>query len=312
MPLDPNAIAEGRQLIPVITGPTAVGKTSLSLNVAETIGAEIISADSRQAYRRLDIGTAKPTAAERARVPHHFIDERELDEPFSAGMFARDASSRIREVLGRGRVPLVVGGATLYLHALLYGLAEVPAVPPDVRTALEARLAEEGAEVLYDELRRLDPDAAATLDATKTQRLVRALEVFYATGQPLSSFQGRHEAPDFAFRVVVMERDRAELYARINRRAEAMLEAGLVEEVRGLLADGVDPSLNPLRTIGYREPIRFLRGEIEESEMVRLLKRNTRRYAKRQLTWLRRYPDFTWHMADSIDASTLAHFFDLQ
>ena len=312
MPLEPDAIAEGRQPVPVLTGPTAVGKTALSLDLAEHLGAEIISADSRQVYRRLDVGTAKPSAAELARVPHHFIDERDLDEPFSAGQFAREATARIVDVLGRGRVPLVVGGATLYLHALLYGLADVPAVPPAVREALEARLASEGADALYDELRHADPAAAATLDPTKTQRLVRALEVFHATGQPISSFQQQHEALPFRYRVAVLDRDRSALYARINRRADVMLAAGLVDEVRGLLDEGVDPSLNPLRTIGYREPIRYLRGEIDEAEMIRLLKRNSRRYAKRQLTWFRRYPDFTWHTAEALEAPILAHFFALQ
>ena len=279
---------------PVLTGPTAVGKTALSVRLAERIGAEIVSADSRQVYRALTIGTAKPEADVLARVRHHFIDERDLGEPFSAGTFAEEAEGRIGEILARGRLPLVVGGSTLYLHALLHGLADVPAVPPDVRTSVEGRLAREGAEALYRELTDVDPHSARAMDPTKTQRLVRALEVYHGTGRPLSSYHRAQRPPRFRYRVYVLHRDRAALYERVNRRVDVMLEAGLLGEVRGLLARGADPQTNALRTIGYQEAIAFLQGEIPREEMVRLIKRNTRRYAKRQLTWLRRFPPFEW------------------
>ena len=279
---------------PVLTGPTAVGKTALSVRLAEHLGAEIISADSRQVYRELTIGTAKPEADVLARVRHHFIDELDLGEPFSAGQFAEEAEARIREIVERGRVPLVVGGSALYLHALLHGLADVPPVPPAVRTSVEARLAHEGSEALYRELEHVDPASARTMDPTKTQRLVRALEVFHGTGRPLSFYHQRQAPPPFRYRVYVLHRDRADLYSRINRRVDLMLEAGLLDEVRGLLERGADPSANPLRTIGYQEAIAFLQSEIAREEMVRLIKRNTRRYAKRQLTWFRRFSDAEW------------------
>ncbi len=277
-----------------IAGPTGVGKTALSLHVAEACDGEIISADSRQVYRALTIGTAKPSAEERARVPHHFVHEIALETPFSAGTFARAANARIRRILARGRTPIVVGGSTLYLHALQHGLAEIPPVPAAVRERLNARIEREGAHALFDELCAADPDYAATLDASKTQRVVRALEVFHGTGHPISYYHARTPEPPFRYHTVVLHRPRQALYARINRRVDAMLRCGLLGEVRALMQHGAPLDAPPLRTIGYREPLRYLRGEIDYDEMVRLIKRNSRRYAKRQLTWFRRYDDFFW------------------
>lgn len=286
--------------IPVLTGPTAAGKTAISLEIAERLDTEIISADSRQVYRELTIGTAKPTPEELARVPHHFIDELGLEEPFSAGAFAEQANLRIREIINRGRIPLIVGGSTLYLHALQFGLASIPPTDTEIRNYLEERLNAEGAVVLYDELQRVDPAAAATLDATKTSRLIRALEVYYTTGKPLSAFHAVQNPPPYRYDVVVLNIDRGVLYKRINARVDLMLNQGLIGEVQAILEAGSDPSLQALRTIGYREPIAFLRGEIIHAEMTRLIKRNSRRYAKRQLTWLRRYPEYRWIDADEI------------
>ena len=274
-------------LIPLITGPTSVGKTELCINLSVLLELEIISADSRQVYRELTIGVAKPDKDVLERIPHHFIDERSLEEPFSAGMFMAEALDRIAEILDRGRIPLVTGGSTLYLRALRYGLADIPDIPPSVRMLIRRRLDQEGPEALYEVLRQVDPRAAATMDATKTQRLARALEVYETTGIPLSRFHETQAPPPYAFRTVVLQRNREELYARIERRVDEMLAAGLVDEVRGFLEAGYDPGLNPLRTIGYQEPIAFLKGEITEDEMVRLIKQNTRRYAKRQETWFR-------------------------
>ena len=277
-------------VIPVITGPTSVGKTELSINLSALLELEIISADSRQVYRELTIGVAKPDRDVLERIPHHFINERSITEPFSAGMFMSEALDRIAEVLDRGRIPLVTGGSTLYLRALRDGLADIPDIPPSVRAHIRRRLDQEGPEALYEALRQIDPHAAATMDATKTQRLARALEVYEATGIPLSRFHETQAPPPYAFRTIVLQRDREELYARIERRVDEMLAAGLVDEVRDLLEAGYDPGLNPLRTIGYQEPIAFLKGEITEDEMVRLIKQNTRRYAKRQETWFRGDP----------------------
>ncbi len=278
----------------VIAGPTAVGKTELGIALAERIGGEIISADSRQIYVDMDIGTAKPSTEQRAHVRHHFIDELRINEPFSAGRFGVEAGARMREILDRGRVPLIVGGSSLYLHSLKHGLADVPDVPTEVREAVQSELEARGRDALYRELRDVDPESAARLDPTKTQRLIRALEVYRSTGRPLSSYHGEQAAPSYAFRTFVLNRDRSELYRQINRRVDTMLSNGLLDEVRTLLDRGYDPSLNPLRTIGYKEPIRHLHGEFPYDEMVRLVKRNSRRYAKRQLTWFRRDVDNDW------------------
>ena len=289
-----------------LTGPTAVGKTALSLTLAERLDAEIISADSRQVYRELSIGTAAPTPDEQARVPHHFIQERSLHEPFSAGTFADEANARIRRILQRGRVPLIVGGSTLYLHALQEGLADIPDVPDPVRKTLNDRLEREGAEALFAELKAVDPQQAAKADPTKTHRVIRALEVYHATGKPLTYYYDNQPEPPFTYRTIVLHRDRQRLYDRINRRVDAMLDAGLMDEVRAVMEiEGVRLDEPPLSTIGYREPIQYLRGEIDREEMIRLVKRNTRRYAKRQLTWFRRYDDYEWWEAPTTTADDL-------
>ena len=287
------------QPILVLMGPTAVGKTELSLAIAQELGAEIISVDSRQIYKGLDIGTAKPEAAERQLVRHHFIDELDPSQHLSAGRFAEAANQRIAEIYGRSKTPLVVGGSTLYLSALLHGISQIPATDPEVRTALTDRLNRAGAATLYRELEQVDPISAGTMDATKSQRIVRALEVYYSTGRPISSFHARKEGPKYEFIPVVLTRDRAALYGLINARVDLMLDLGLVREVEQLLEQGYSPTLPALRSIGYGEIIRFLQGEIPKDEAVNLIKRNSRRYAKRQLTWFRRYEEYRWLDLDS-------------
>jgi len=275
--------------IPLITGPTAVGKTAVAVALAKTIGAEIISADSRQVYRELTVGTAKPDDVEMDGVRHHFIDEVNLPAVVSAGWFEREATHRIREILGRGMNVVVVGGSTLYVHALVSGLADIPNVDPSLVDELNSQIAAGRASDLYGELTTADPEFAQTLDPTKTQRLVRGLAVFRGTGRPLSSFF--HSAtPSFDYEVVVMGMRREQLYSRINDRARDMVEAGLLDEASALLAAGFDRNLSPLRTIGYSEAFDYLDGQIpSRAEFERLLMRNTRRYAKRQMTWFRRY-----------------------
>ncbi len=292
-------------VILTITGPTAVGKTALSLEVAEHIGAEVLSVDSRQVYRELTVGTAKPAMAERALVRHHFIDERSIGEPFSAGRSADAANARIRAIRERGRRVLVVGGSTLYLHALQHGLADIPDVPASVRRHIEARLDEEGADALFSELQSVDLSYARKIDPTKTQQLVRALEVYHGTGRPLSHYHAQQPEPSFRYRTVVLDRDRQVLYDRISRRVDHMLACGLVAEVQALREKSVDRAAPPLRTIGYREVFDYLDGGTDYAEMVRLIKRNTRRYAKRQLTWFRRYDDYTWLPAASVTPPAL-------
>lgn len=281
----------------ILAGPTAVGKTDLSLELAERLGAEIISADSRQIYRPMTIGTAKPSPEALQCVRHHFINELDLDEPFSAGHFAFAAWERIADVLARGRIPLVVGGSTLYLYALQFGLAEIPDVDLSIRRWLNERLRTEGPKALYAELQRVDPQAAARLDPTKTQRVIRALEVYHGTGRPITFYYRQHRPAPYAFRTIVLYRERPVLYDRINRRVDQMLAVGLVEEVRAILKAGYRPDLDVLRTIGYQEVIAYLQGAYDWETMRQLIQRNTRRYAKRQLTWFRRF-DFEWMRLD--------------
>ena len=284
----------GMSSILTITGPTAIGKTALCIRLAEHFNAEIVSVDSRQIYRELDIGTAKPSPEERSRVRHHFIDERGLDDPISAGQFAKLAEDRIAEILSRDKTAIVTGGSTLYLHALQHGLANIPPVMPTVRDALQDRLVAEGSAALYRELEGLDPASAGTMDETKSQRIVRALEVYYGTGKTLSSFFDHQPPPRFSYTTFVLSMDRPALYDRIGSRVDEMLGAGLVEEVRMLMQTGFSPTLPVLRTIGYQEVIQYLQGVVDETEMIRLIKRNTRRYAKRQLTWFKRFQAYQW------------------
>lgn len=282
-------------LVIAITGPTAVGKSRLALEWAAATGGEIVSADSRQIYRELDVGTAKPTQADLARVPHHFVSERSVhDPPFTAGRFARAAEDRIDDIRSRGVAPVVVGGSMLYLDALVDGIADIPPLPGDLRALLSAEAATaEGRAALFGELQAADPAAAATLDPSKSHRLVRLVGVLRAFGPPSDGWR-RAPPPRHAFRLVVLDLPRDELYERIHDRIDAMLAGGLVDETARLLDAGVVLDRGPLHTIGYAEPAAFLRGEIDHDEMVRLLRRNTRRFAKRQWTWLRRRPDALW------------------
>lgn len=278
-----------------IVGPTASGKSALAMSVAERLGAEIISADSRQVYRGLDVGTAKPSADERARVRHHFVDELVPGEPFSAGQFARSAECRIEKIRAQGLDAVVAGGSTLYVAALARGIAEMPDLDAEIERAVRSEaLTPEGRAGLFEELQSADPEAASTLDATKSQRLARMVSLLRSTGQTPSTFWAATPPPRFSLVQVALDWPRQALYARIEARVDQMIANGLVEENERLLAGGFALDTNPLRTIGYQEPIALLRGEIDHDEMVRLLKQNTRRYAKRQLTWFRRDPSVTW------------------
>ena len=294
--------------IEAILGPTCVGKTSLSYERAAMLDAEIISVDSRQIYREITIGTAKPTARELEMVKHHFIDERSLNEPISAAEFAREAYQRIAEIRSRGKRVLLVGGSTLYAHALLFGLDEVPPSNPDVREALADRLVSDGLASLVEELCRVDVASAERIDKKNPRRVLRALEVFHTTGRPISEYQKgwskAEQAVEFRIgdddvSVFVIDRPRDHLYRRIEARVDAMYDAGLVDETKGVLEAGFSPTLQALQTIGYRETIRYVASEMSFDRMKELVKRNTRRYAKRQGAWLRRYVGFQRINAES-------------
>ncbi|MFT5143067.1 MAG: tRNA dimethylallyltransferase [Rhodothermales bacterium] len=289
--------------IPLITGPTAVGKSSVALALAESHGGEIVSCDSRQVYAELEIGTARPTSDEMARVPHHLVGVATLSDPWSAGRFGREAEVALTDIKARGAQPVVIGGSTLYIQALVDGLADIPATDPAVRNALNEKLQIVGSEVLYEALFRVDPVFAETLDATKSQRIIRGLEVYASTGHPLSYFFKTVPPPAHSYRVIVLDRDREDLYRRIDARVHAMMDAGQLDEVYRLMQQGFDPEENPLRTIGYSELAPVLRGETTLEEAVILIQRNSRRYAKRQLTWLRGRPDATWLNVEAEDSA---------
>lgn len=274
----------------VITGPTASGKTALSLDVAERLGAEIVSMDSRQVYRGMDVGTAKATRQERARVLHHGIDLVDPDERYSAGRFARDARRWIAEIRARRRVPVLVGGTGFYLRALTRPLFREPELPERARERLERYLAGRSTDALRRWLRRLDPETARALEGYGgSQRVVRALEVALLSGRPLSWWHAHSppEAPAVHTLVIVLELPRRELYRRIDDRVAAMVEAGLVEEVERLVAEGYEADDPGMNATGYAEMIPYLRGDTSLDDAIDAIRRATRRYARRQITWFR-------------------------
>ncbi|GFO61821.1 tRNA dimethylallyltransferase [Geomonas silvestris] len=276
----------------VVAGPTGSGKSALALRLAESVGAEIVNADSMQIYRGLDIGTAKPSAEELARVPHHLVSFVSPEANFSASDFRREAAAVIEDIQRRGRKVIVVGGTGLYIRALLEGLVDSPEGDPVLRRQFEGRSGEE----LLQQLGEVDPETAARLHPNDRVRIVRALEVFAQTGRPISAFRSEHgfaerhyESMKIAIRV-----EREELYRRLNLRVDQMLRDGLVAEVAGLLTAGYSRELKALRSIGYKEIAAHLVGELALDEAVELIKRDTRRYAKRQMTWFSRENDIYW------------------
>ena len=285
----------GRNAVVVVVGATAAGKTAVSLPLAQMLDAEIISADSRQVYRYMDIGTAKPTAEERAAVPHHFVDIRDPDEDYNAGLFGDEARAEVARIDARGKGVLVVGGSGLYVQSLIDGFFDGPPADPEFRDRAEERLAREGLAVMLEELGRVDPAMRARIDVTKPRRVIRALEVYHTTGRPISALQEeRKVAVPFAPVIFGLAVERAELYRRIEERCDRMLGGGLEEEAAALEARGYPATLNALNTVGYAEVYAWRRGEIPREEMVRLFKQNSRRYAKRQGTWFRKDARVVW------------------
>lgn len=283
------------QKILVIVGPTAVGKTELSLRLAEELGAEIISADSMQVYRGMDIGTAKAGQEERERVVHHLLDVVDPDQPFNVADFIKLAEEVLAQLNQRGVVPLITGGTGLYLDALLEGfLFPDTAADPQIRQELEKQ-AKEDPLSLHEELQRVDPKSAERLHRNDLRRIIRALEVYRRTGKPISEQQQKREQEERPYRTLYigLTRDREELYARINARVDQMLEQGLVEEVAELLKKYPNQP-TALQALGYKEIAHYLRGELNLEEAVELLKRDTRRYAKRQLSWFKRNKRIQW------------------
>lgn len=292
----------------VLTGPTASGKTAVGIELARRLNGEIISADARQIYRFMDIGTAKPTPEERAVARHHLIDFVDLDANYSAGRFAEDAAAAIGNVSSRGKMPLVVGGAGLYIRALFDGFSPMPQIPAGIRTRLQAE-ARDGLPDLYEKLRAVDPEWASKIQAADTQRIVRGLEVYEASGKPISEHQKVPPSPRIHCTASHFGSywKREVLYERIDARTRQMFAQGLIEEAQSLRDMGYSPNLNALKTFGYREAFQYLDGEIALDRAIVDVQRATRRYAKRQMTFFRKDKRIAWVDAHGAADAILHH-----
>jgi tRNA dimethylallyltransferase len=280
----------------VLVGPTAVGKTSLSLDLARALDAEIVSADSRQLYRGMDVGTASPSPDELAAVPHHLVSVADPTDGWSAGRWARAAASAIGEIASRGKAALVVGGSGLYVRALREGLSDLPA-DPELRARLDAECADHGPEVLHARLAEADPETAASVHPRNRHRVIRALEILILSGQPVGEAR-RSRAPHadarFPAPMVGLRRDRSALDGRIERRVSAMFDAGFLDEVRRLLSEGFGPEWPAYQTLGYPQAVACVRGELSEADAIAAIGQGTRRFARRQMTWFRGEAGLPW------------------
>lgn len=285
----------------VIVGPTAVGKTAYSIELAKELNGEIISGDSMQVYKKLDIGTAKATPDEMENIPHFLIDIKEMDEAYSVSDFQKDASVKIEEIIKKGKVPIIVGGTGLYIESLLYPVSHSGEAKPNIelRNELEEFAQEESNEALWDRLNKIDPKAAEKIHPNNVRRVVRALEVYYETGELFSSLQNERKKRNSSYNpyIIGLNTDRELLYERINKRVDIMIEAGLLEEAKMLWEKlGPEPKAQSTKGIGYQELFPYFNQEMTLEESVNLIKQNSRRYAKRQLTWFRnRFENVHWY-----------------
>ena len=292
----------------VICGPTASGKTALAVALAKATGGEVVSADSMQIYRRMDIGTAKPTAEEMDGVPHHMLDVADPGEDYSVARYVADATACVEDILSRGKLPIVAGGTGLYIDNLLAG-REFAAFTGVWRQKLQDRAQREGIEVLYRELEQVDPQRAAKLHLADEKRIIRALEVWHETGETITEHDRRTAAlpPRYeAVRIGLTFAERADMWERIDRRVDQMMAAGLVEEVEGLLASGVPERCTAMQAIGYKEMAAALREGRPAAEAAEEIKLRSRQYAKRQLTWFRREPSMKWITWEKIPDFSMA------
>lgn len=283
----------------VIVGPTCSGKTKVGISLAEKLQTEIISADSRQFYKYLNIGTAKPTTDELQLVKHHFIDLLEPDKEYNVSKFETEALKIIDELLERKKVPIVVGGSGLYIKALTEGIFNSVDVDDDYRDTLKKKREKLGNGYLYEELKKADPQSAAGMLPQNWKRVMRALEVFHLTGEPIWKFQENYKRDtNYNFILFGLNWEREKLYRNIENRVDEMITAGLVDEVKNILSFGYSKKINSLNTVGYKEIISYLENEITLERAIELIKRNTRRYAKRQMTWFRKTENINWLACD--------------
>ncbi len=288
------------QRVIVITGPTCSGKSYLGLKLAQLLNGEIISADSRQIYKKLSIGTAKPSATELQKVKHHFIDILNPDEDYDANKFSIQAEKVINEIQDKNITAVVVGGSGLYIKALIDGIIESADKDEDLREILLSKKQKYGVEFLYNELKKVDPVSSEKMLPQNWKRVIRALEVYHLTGRPIWQHHiNQNKIPKFNFYQIGLNWDREVLYRRVEERVDEMIEIGLVEEVKRILDNGYDKNLNSLNTVGYKEIISFLDNEITLDRAIELIKRNTRRYAKRQLTWFKADERIKWYNVSS-------------
>lgn len=287
----------------VVCGPTATGKTKLGVALAQRLRGEVISADSMQVYQNMAIGTAQPTAEEMGGIPHHMLSVADPREPYSVGRYVEEAGRCLEDILRRGKRPILVGGTGLYIDSLLSGRDFSPKPAGNSRSRLQARAAAEGLDRLWRELSQVDPAAAVRIHPNDEKRVIRALEVWYDTGETITAHDRRTQDRPPRWQAVTLTlnyRDRQDLYARIDRRVDEMLERGLLEETRALLAAGVPRDATALQAIGYKELIPALEGQCSLPEAVELVKRRSRQYAKRQLSWFRRNKDSEWFYLEKI------------
>jgi len=296
-----------KPIVPIIVGPTGIGKTDLSLELAKNLPIEIISADSRQIYKLLDIGTSKPDKEILEQFPHHFIDMLDPSEYFSSGKFSKLARQKINEIRARNRLPLVVGGSGLYVKSLVDGIFDLEIHDYKIRESLKLRLRGEGIAALHAELKKVDPELASRITESDRQRIIRGLEVYIAIGKKLSDLQEKHTvAADFKPYFIGLTMNRQELYRRINDRVDRMFDEGLLVEVLYLKNLGYHSGMNALNTVGYKEVYTYLDNEISYDKMVDLIKRNTRHYAKRQYTWFNREERIHWYSLDDKTLESIA------
>ena len=290
-----NSVSKKPKVI-VICGPTGIGKTAVGIKLAGTFGGEIISADSMQIYRHMDIGTAKPTPEELAQITHYMIDIVNPDEGYDAVQFSKQARDRITEILNRGLIPFIVGGTGLYIKSLLHGLFQSKPVDPQIRNRLNQEAEENGSGFLFERLKKMDPAAAGRIHPNDSYRIIRALVTIESSGKTISEYHQNHGFADDPFSAlkIGLQMDRENLYTRIDNRVDLMIATGLVEEVTKLLEMGYTAELKSMQSIGYRHVVGFLEGSLPWDECLRTLKRDTRRFAKRQLTWFGADQAISW------------------